>query len=288
MTKSTFIAAAVLGIALGSVVAASAQQQDTAALPMAEYVGFGHNPQIELDIWNVEEASREDFIEKCMQSAGFSYWASPGDAVVEVPDSGNGLASSLRDTPAPLASKAPSQNDLYVDQLSPSERNSYLVALYGQDWESVSQSEAAYAGSCTAMAHDSVKTLARASRELGREYLADVEEQIANQTAVVDETIEWSRCIAEAGYAYERPSDMYAALDEEASTLLTIWGSAIPSDEIDRFEETEGLLLKAHEQCGETLNTASSAARAGLERLFVDAHGADLEPLRLERWTGDS
>ncbi|VAW01411.1 hypothetical protein MNBD_ACTINO02-252 [hydrothermal vent metagenome] len=289
-TKRTLVVTAVLGLVFGSVAAVSAQRTELVSLPMAQYVGFGHNIQAENDIYMAEEEAREAIVEECMQDAGFVYWPEAGAGVINVPGNtsarGIGLAESLRDDPAPVARKDLSPTDAYVEQLAAGERDVYLTALHGEDWDSVSQSPEAFSGSCKAKAFDEVTTLAQAMRSLRDVYATQVEDQVVRQPGVVAATKEWSGCMSDAGYDYGQPSDMFGSLDDKAADLIAAWGSAIPSDKIDALEEIEVATIDTFESCNIGLARALFEARTELEQRFVEAYRDDLEVLRRDRWVG--
>ncbi|NOX22419.1 MAG: hypothetical protein GXP36_04885 [Actinobacteria bacterium] len=289
-TKKILIVAAVLGLVFGSVVAVSAAAPGPTQLPMAQYLGFGHNIEIENDIYLAEEAARETIVEECMQAAGFPYWPEPDGGVVVVkrdrPARGIGLAESLRDDPAPVGRRDLSRTDSYVERLESGERDLYLTALHGEDWDSVSQSPEAFSGSCKAKAFDEVTTLAQAMRPLRDTYATQVEDQIPRQPGVLAATKEWSGCMSGAGYDYERPADMFGSLDDKAADLITAWGSVIPGDKIDALEEIEVATIDAYERCNDGMVTALFAARTELEQEFIEIYRNDLDVLRRDKWVG--
>lgn len=89
--------------------------------PLAAYPGFGHNPAADESRYRREQAARERRIAACMRDKGLAY-------VPEAPLERTQAQSPERGR---AGARPVDQNERHAASLSPSQRATYYVALYG-------------------------------------------------------------------------------------------------------------------------------------------------------------
>ena len=177
-------------MALSSV--GQAQQQSA----LAQFPGFGHNPQEDEARFQREEIAREQIIARCMRSAGFEY-----TPVV-----------SIRDTV--------DQNDSYISKLGEGRRADYFLALYGTRNPDSEEADSATSGGCRAIALDSIPGVYYARSLLAEQFIA-LRRDIAEDPRIVAANNAWSQCMWARGEQHPSLEAMLRARDDLALSADT-------------------------------------------------------------------
>ena len=165
--------------------------------PLAEYPGFGHDPERDDTLLAREETARENFVARCMRAKGFQYVPEPA---VEVDDSMS--RDELWNQPDP--------NGDYVASLSPAEVRAYSYALAGV--ADLYDEAGGPTGGCYAEADEAVPSLAATYAPVHEAYEV-LEARIPRDARVRAATRRWSACMRERGFAYATPRALVAAGD---------------------------------------------------------------------------
>ncbi len=255
--------------------------------PLADYVGFGYNQDLEDDAFRSEELQRQKLIQACMADAGFKYEiVDPDDWVILPPEPEptrlenaqvHGLGVSLfygeTSTLGPVAVPE-NPNDAYVDGLKAKDRDAFYVALYGPDpfSEQARVAEGEPEPGCAGAAFFAVPRLRETAEALRVEYEA-MRAAIATDPRVTEATRSWSACMAEAGFPFPTRADLVAAVDAQLEPLL----AADARSEINIFDrssfsaEQRLLLTKLQDY-----ERAAAVSAAACEEAHLDAVVADV------------
>jgi len=276
---------------------------------IADLLGFGPNGPSQAE---QEELQRqvEEKIAACMIEQGFEYTPfNPGqiptfDNEVDretreyAEENGFGIATGMgemREMSDPT-NQPPDPNREYVDSLSEGERDAYFAALFGPefdrepeldengepDFEAMVMREPAgcqgEGNEARASQGQMMMTLMPSLMELESNFNAD--------TRIVALNKDWSACMAEAGFDYAEPSDIFEDVFNRMFATTAVSGSAEgssatfgPADgpldaegqaELDAVADYERSVAVANFDCSEDNKTEYGDIRAEYERRFID------------------
>jgi hypothetical protein len=259
-----FVRVALAIIALAA--PARAQRQPAPAhSPLAEYPGFGHDPQADRTRFERQEVAQQQTIARCMQRSGFEY--TPMPSVVMSPMSGKRKA---------LSTRPPHPNARYVASLSAAERTRYYRALYGipdpHDEENLWDPRSSTGGGCWGEAMRSIPSVYAAQSELAEPYRAMVR-SVAQDVRVQAAEQRWAECMRARGYQYASPVALYAEVDRAAVRGPPPgWSMA---EVQQRNQEARAPARECNSSAG--LDTTIEAVRVEKETEFVRDHRNVLE-----------
>lgn len=195
---------------------------------LAKYPGFGHRDEEDEETFTREEQQREEMVAECMRASGFDYTPAPSiladQSVLENEDEFERL----------LAEAASDPNQAYVDQLSPSMRESYYLALTGlrdpNIEEGFDQEQGAQSSSCVSRAFGSVPGVYAKRNSLEKE-LDLMESDIENDQRLTASLQGWSSCMSELGHEFAKPSDVYRYVDQAIISNLASKGDAAQNNQ---------------------------------------------------------
>lgn len=177
--------------------------------PLAEYLGFGHDPVADERQVNIETEQREEFIADCMANAGFEYYPLPPDTAYVMTIDGD-HEIGLGETPE----AARGRNAAYVASLDGRDQARYWQAFHGfphnregfsadevaefdEDRDGVLTFDEISGDACIGLANREVPGVYAATEMIGDHadrLISEVEELIAS-AKVADEL---ASCVAEA------------------------------------------------------------------------------------------
>ena len=199
-------------VLVGAVSIVSAASGPPAAHPLDSYPGFGRSPDAALrdDTYAYWEAfRRERVVEACMADSGFLYApdvAFPSEAMLAV---ASGLRVEARQA---LGLVRPSDtNRAYDSALSPSERDRYFMALFGESAADIKEANRTgqvptgraddfAEGGCTGKAAVNVGSIWDLRRSLATEY-AEMHRATFNAPELSSTRDDYRACAAQAGVA---------------------------------------------------------------------------------------
>ncbi len=282
---------AVAAVAFVGVVAGTAARAQTVPTsPLAEYVGLGHNPDIERSIFDAEETARQDSIQKCMNGVGMPFVPLAPDFNVFEPGSDEpeeyfGFVTSfsrdklnetglvVRDDP----------NIVYAESLDSGERSRYYEALYGRDWQNPSQSAEDFAASCTGAAYRMTPGLAVAIAPLRIEYMAARASTLESDPRVSRAIHEWADCMSSNGFDVSSLGDMLGQLDQaidaEIDETLGLSHKAYAE-----LLELERAMYEANASCDSDLRPVFEKAIFEFDYSFLAEHEDELAQFRRDLW----
>lgn len=282
--------AVALGMIIGLVVTTGVSFETGAAAdssPMARYVGFGHNPGIELTIFERDENQRQVLVERCMGALGLPYVPRRPDSNTFAPPSESKMYYGLTDGITLSGDVAITveldPNTAYALSLPATEAASYLVALYGEEWQSQDQPTSAYEQSCVGRAYTSVPGLAASAAPLRARYRDAIETALAASEPYQQALDRWRECLRRDGVSAETPADLMSSIDRAISAAQEDDGH-LDKTEIAEIASFEARLYSADMDCRDGLMSAHRASIVEAEGDFVAAHMEALEPFLLDQW----
>jgi hypothetical protein len=247
----------------------SAAQQATSS-PLAQYPGFGHNPQADEARFEREDVARERRISQCMERAGLRY--TPAPAVRNPP-----VTAAREGRDATRAIRV-DRNETYARSLPPAERTQYYLALYGvpdpnSETGPLWSPRNPTGGGCVGDATRAIPGVYSARSALVREFL-DLRLSIPRDPRVAVAEQRWSVCMRARGFNYASPRAVHAALDSAA-------GRGVLTPEIkERHQQANAAARTCGAESG--LDATVAQVRADKEAEFVSAH-KDVLDRHLER-----
>lgn len=239
------------------------QNGAAASSPLAQYPGFGHNPQADRDRYLREETNRQQMIAQCMQAAAFPY-----TPVTPVQPQRGPVGLQAR---RPLT---PDQNERYSASLSAEQRTRFYLALYGVPNPNSEQASELWdprsktGGGCWGDALRAVPGVYAARSQLAEQYI-DMVRSVFQDSRVVLTEQKWVVCMRGRGHSYTSLRAVAAEADSAA-----VRHQATP-EFVLRHEQA---VQAARECVSETgVNAAITQARADREAEFVNAHRALLD-----------
>jgi hypothetical protein len=297
-----------------------------ASTPLAHYWGYGELSEAEVvEWWLVEQREIEDLVAPCMAEQGFEYipWVYPprlsvGTAPDLTPDEyrakfGYGISTDpVGPTGVARAAEPINPNRIISEAMSPAEFQAYQWALHG-DSSTISEDTPLQDRGCGGKAEQTVRGVEFALYdELGDERRA-LRERIENNPRVVQATLEWSRCMTQAGFAFASPEaiqeelaarsapfqmrgDPYEVLSQAEIDALTpdeleafvAQLMILPPEEqteLDALQQFELEVAAADHECAGPLDAVRYEVTVELEQEFVDEHLAQLEAIVAARGT---
>ncbi len=273
---------------LAGVAATSTWAVAESSRPMDAYAGFRHNPELEIAIFGREETSRQAGIQQCMQQLGLEYVVVPADFNTFAPNNRDARFYGLVD---PLSGSNPESvieiqedpNLVYARSLGGIEESNYLVALFGEGWESEDPDVAAYNASCTGKAYIAIPGLGADVAELRAAYDEGLRAEFETNEEVRSALAGWVSCVGAAGVSAAEPGDLMSRIDDAVSAAQLDDG-VIDQDEIKELSKLESRLFAVDQNCNKDLRAASASAITRFEEAFIASNAADLEAYRAERW----
>ncbi|MCH7669666.1 MAG: hypothetical protein IIC71_10795 [Acidobacteria bacterium] len=273
---------------LSGVAATSTQAVAELPRPMDAYVGFRHNPELEIAIFNNEETRRQASIQECMQRLGLEYEVVPADFNTFASNNQDARFYGLVD---PLSRRNQERvieiqedpNIVYARSLGGVDESSYFEALFGEGWESEDPDTDAYNASCTGEAYLTIPGLSAEVTELRAAYDEGLRSEFETNEEVRSAVTGWVSCVGAAGVSAAEPGDMMALVDDAVSAAQLDDGM-IDRDEINQLSDLEERLFAIDQNCNRDLRVASADAITRFERAFIASNAADLETYRAEKW----
>ncbi len=299
-----------------------------ASTPLAHYWG---SPSLSEAEWWVREEQlirqEEELIAACMAEQGFEYipwvWISPLVTRQSQPELsaaeyreryGYGVSTFIGDVPdvIDLEVEAPvNANEAIQDAMSPAELQAFRRAMRGSG--TISEETPLEDQGCTGLAIKAVQGVGRELREeLGDDREA-LRERIENDPRVVQATLEWSRCMTQAGFAFAStdairdelaarsepfqmrgdlyevlsPAEIDALTQDERVALQRELATLSPEEqaELDALQQFELDVAAADHECAGPLDDVRYEVTVELEQGFVDEHLAQLEAIVAARGT---
>ena len=278
------ITVAFLGIVAGNSVGAQSEPSS----PLAEYVGLGHNPVLEREIYDAEETERQNAIQKCMQDQGMPYVPLPPDFNVLAPSGETGeyfgfvasfRSGELRDE----LELSDDPNIKYAESLEEKDRLLYFAALFGSDWQSPNQSVEDYTASCTGAAYEQTPGLAVEIAPLRSGYMDGRPAALESDPEVSEATQEWTQCMSTFGIRALSREDMLAQLEGAIEAQLTDNG-VLGSSAFNELLDLEKEMYEANQSCEGGLVSAFYDAVVNFDAAFLDKHRVELARFHRELW----
>ncbi len=297
-----------------------------ASTPLAHYWGYGELSDAEVvELWLVEQREIEDLVAPCMAEQGFEYipWVYPprlsvGTASDLTPDEyrakfGYGISIDPGGPTGFARAVEPiDPNRVIWEAMSPAELQAYQWALQG-DSSTRSEDTPLQDQGCEGKAEQTVRGVEFALQdELADEQRA-LGERIENDPRVVQATLEWSRCMSLAGFAYASPdaieeelaarsapfqmrgdpwevlsqAEIDALTPDELEAFVAELATLAPEEqtELDALQQFELDVAAADHECAGPLDDVRYKVTVELEQEFVDEHLAQLEAIVAARGT---
>ena len=272
----------------------------------------------------VDEASMEERqtkvqeeVRRCMQAQGFEYVPIDPSQLTVVrigPGGGNddeefrrtkgyGITTVLGDGLRPAGGEGSNPNQRIREALSEEERTAYDRALFGRSVHNaggpgggfvINEGGPSPAGAGEVAAGERAEggCLQTAQEKVGGDsferigpQLQELEERVRSDPRLVKVDAAWSRCMAAAGYDFERPEDIPPALFERMNELMRPDGDVPrPPDPDDpalaELQRDELAMARADDECSARTGRGAVAeeVRAEAERRFLEENpdfGAD-------------
>ena len=247
--------------------------------PLAEYLGFGHDPTADEARYQLDEERRQRIISECMRNEGFSYTPQHGDVLIT-----EDMTNAEIDAAFARADRDP--NRVYRDTLSASALDSYYVALYGIDGHSESLTDAAlkaydlngdgmltgrenWARGCVGYASGQVPGVFYAAKVL-RPQLSQLEAQVKADPRHAAAEKAWVACMNAAGVPGFDRVEMYRAAE-------------IQPDQTDSRSTYQAIFDAIEPTCTAQYSAALEVVRLTYEADFVEENRAVLETLGVKR-----
>ncbi len=283
------IVAASLGVIVGVASLAVAAPEDwPQTSPLSEYIGFGHNMDLEIATFEAEQAERELLVVECMRKAGFSY--RPVTALLFVPEAvgdvpGWGIAAGFLDSTEPGdAPQIPTNpNVVAVSRMSDTEKSRYYEALYGPDPFNESRDQASEEMGCSSQSYAQVPSLQRGLLDLRAAYDAEVRDTVSRSAAVLSGERIWRDCMSSENFSFRTRAEMLADIDGRLAELVSV-GQSPDAATLTSIGELEEKMATADDLCSADLRRALLEETIRAERAFIDRYTAELEPFRVEAW----
>lgn len=234
---------------------------------LADFPGFGHDMEKDEATYTEEEMERETAIADCMQENGFEYTPTPSLLVD---------AQALNDEAEferLLAEAAKDPNDLYVQSLNPSMRESYFLTLTGladpNIEEGLDHTQADLINSCRSKAFRDTPGVYAKKNLLSDEYQA-MQQNIENDERVVKATSDWSNCMSQGGLNFSRPNEVMRHIDQSLASQL---GSNL-TEASETLTNQVNQLEHATSRCivESNLHQVHRLVRIDHENKFVETH----------------
>lgn len=257
------ISLAALGVTIAYAQGASAPANPGQTSDLAQYPGFGHNPDADIRAHAADEAKRQQSILQCMKAAGFDYHPEVS-------------AVGRADAPAATRSKRPpSKNATYAASLTGDRLTQYNMTLYGIPdpnsetnlWDPSSPT----GGGCWGEALRATSGVFAASTALASDYVA-MRREANEDPEVKTAEAQWSSCMREAGHNFESIGEFNGVVSNN--------GEARGREKVS--PEALGPMKTQSDQCLETAKfvDVQRGARTRAENRFVVRHKATLNAKR--------
>lgn len=201
--KVGLVAALAVAVAVAGMAApVSSQTTSSVEFPLAQWVGFGHDPAADEMYFSRQEVQFENFIQECMAAEGFEYFT---DASIEIGEDDVTTADQM------WALVQSDRNNVYRESLSKETRKVYDLALAGVP--NANSSIAPVGGGCPGIADRRVPSVYLAYTTLLVPY-EELQFTIANDPRVLDAEIRWSECMEASGFEFATIQAMDASVGE--------------------------------------------------------------------------
>ena len=247
--------------------------------PLAEYLGFGHDPAADEARYQRDEERRQVIVSDCMRAEGYSYRPQPGDVLIT-----QDMTSAEIDAAFAQANRDP--NKTYRESSSATELDGYYAALYGVDGHSESLTDAAvkaydqngdgvlsgkenWVRGCLGHASGQVPGVFYAAKVL-RPQLARMEAEVTSDPGYTAAEEAWVACMNAAGVPGLDRVEMYRAAE-------------IQPDQPDRRSTYQAVFDAVEPTCTAEYSATLSAIRLPYEAEFVEQNRAVLEDLGVKR-----
>lgn len=235
--------------------------------------------------------AKEQVILECMREHGFEYvaydpqlstdeMAAATALSLHLPNStGYGILASLsRDRHEQIALPE-DQNNAYLETLSPTERDAYIRAMFGNVGDSNSdQSDFG----CVGRGNDSVPAQTAQNAAWLEEAASEVESRTFSDADVIAATDEWSDCMNERGFSYASRPELFEQLlrefrpvfDAVAAVGRIESADASLSATIESFREKEVTLATADIECDRSVGWTATYLEAitRYQQEFIEQH----------------
>jgi hypothetical protein len=323
----------------GSAPAATSGGSGDDADTLAEFFGYSEetfDPAAAEAEARTNELLIQEKVQACMAAEGFEYtpyvpdygtsfYAGPGGDLTEDEFReryGYGYFTMMLEEPAFEESFSPEDDPNWVRQeaMSEAERAAYEKALYG-DWESFNpeleyddegneiyvEPDFSEIGGCYNLAQeevwgggpDSFGRLNEINEELQPAF-EDLYRRIEADPRVADANAEWASCMAEKGYTFSSPEDIFEYLNQQQQELFSDLGIFDSANDVEvtvisdegpfgpGFDEEkareladEELVIAADDwECQGDLQKLREEVSAEYEAAFIDENRALLEELK--------
>ena len=293
--------------------------------PLDQYWGYAAiDSQAYWDQDLAKEREVEELMATCMAENGFEYIPFPppfhpaivGESGLAAPELspdeyraqyGYGISTSIGEVHPALSSEpVVNPNGPIIDAMGPAEREAYFRAL-GGDERSITESTPLDERGCGGQADQQVRGVEIALYDQLGDERQQLRQRIDNDPRLVQATLEWSRCLGQAGHVYATPADIRQELFIRSDPFQMLGDpyEVLTQAEIDEltFEELEAVVaelsalspeqqavldaLQAFElavaavdyECGLPLDDVRYEVTVELEQQFVDEHLAQLEAI---------
>lgn len=305
--------------------------------PLAELLGYSTDPAdqaAEQQRFIEQERKVQQAVADCMKQEGFEYIAQDPAAFMGSSTFDEDIAFDSKEWAekygfgmsttfgsdgfaGPGTTPPTDPNQAYVESLSEAERAAYHKALYGEvpAFDPTSASTTAMAAfepsGCDGEARRATDTSQAFYSEFGDE-MQEIYEGIQNDPAIVAALGKWTSCMAEAGYEYDTPDQMYqeaggkmegfygmGELGASVATVLADGQAAsepgdatgitspepppIDEEKLAEVQAWEKKVAVANWECSRDLNRVQQEVSAEREQEFIDANRARIDELLAEQ-----
>lgn len=259
-------------------------------MPGADTLPFAIAYGVDPTTGYADTRARETAIQECMAQHGFPYvpydphmgteqMATATAAALDVPgEGGYGIAATLLPRAAPDSDHPVDQNNDYLDQLVPAERDAYLRALFGAVFDDPTRPSD---DGCVAAGNDEVPAQNEQVRLWLEQAKSDVLTRARSARAVLDTAHDWSTCMAVDGFQFPSRFD---ALEQLRSEFRAVYdavvgdgisaGPTAESPALQAFHQREAAIAEADRACDEAtgFTAAYIEALVNEQQQFVDQH----------------
>lgn len=305
--------------------------------PLAELLGYSTDPAdqaAEQQRFIEQERQVQQAIADCMKQEGFEYVAQDPAAFMgssafdediafdskewaEKYGFGMSTAFGSEGFGGPGITPPTDPNQAYTASLSEAERAAYEKALYGElpNLDPTSAATTAMASFEPSGCDGDARRAADSSQAFYSEFgdeMQEIYEGIQNDPAIVAAIEQWTACMAEAGYEYDTPEEMYQeasgkmegfyGMGELGASVATVLadgqamseagGSAgitslepppIDEEKLAEVQAWERKVAVANWDCSRDLNRVQQEVSAEREQEFIDANRARIDELLAEQ-----
>jgi hypothetical protein len=254
------------------------------------YVGINPTSQARL------QRKQDELVAACMKKQAFQTFPDGGNIPQDALDGGltnrksfvdkygYGI-STLVEPPRPGTK---SKNVLYIEKLSPTDRRSYNLALYGiptVPGADVTLGEIKPT-SCIAVAFTAVYGPLQALQSV-IDKVNDIPTRVNADTQVIQAMREWSACMKKSGYTYAKDTAVEPALTERFQKLFTGQNAAggpnldtVDVAGLNKMKIDERAIAKADWDCSKKHLSIRDKIQAALEKKLIAENRPQLDQIK--------